>query len=667
MAGAIDNIMEQPTLTPSAAASAAPLFLPTMPTSWFASLDKKPNLSDRFLNNNDSHPRLSGDGGGEPSAALVHEKSSNSEPMTATSLSIHGSNVATNMTTDNSLVEVRQPIPLKPTAAALQPIGLSTSSSTMDESKRDQLPLPSLHSSLYKSDESNSDVLQHYARMPMMNAPQLRMRPVSIAKETQNTIITMPSPIARRGEAERAFLQRQMKAEALIRREQARHNQERKLRNACTIMPIDPPPCSEGERQQEEGLPISHMAQHPTTADGNQPINRKHSRQQFLREFASSPPLILKKSFKRSVSAVLADSGIAENGNLLFFPDGLPLLNEQEEVVAALNDVAGGDGDSATESPGGSGTAGGGGDDGSVDVDASEKGTPRESTTSTNEPSPSLIAADLIWQIGASSCDDDDLANELPMPHQLSKKVTLRPKMNNAPCLTNSTGPNSAREFKPIGAGGITSDGTCCLSLSHGKKSIGCSSDDSNEDKLPYDFARRDNSSRDILSASESFQHLSFENDDTRAWGALNRSDSMGRAGSSAADGNKVPPPFTFSSPEPGRNRQIFSSVAVDPSSSQHHPNELDFLLKEPMSDLNYCTPDNSESKRFNRKIPTERLPRLPELGMPDVLHDSNEETRLRSNTAMSVEEGVEDDQFEIVLNEHMAEINFYTPEVTQP
>ena len=52
---------------------------------------------------------------------------------------------------------------------------------------------------------------------------------------------------------------------------------------------------------------------------------------------------------------------------------------------------------------------------------------------------------------------------------------------------------------------------------------------------------------------------------------------------------------------------------------------------------------------------------------MPDVLHDSNEETRLRSNTAMSVEEGVEDDQFEIVLNEHMAEINFYTPEVTQP
>jgi hypothetical protein len=204
--------------------------------------------------------------------------------------------------------------------------------------------------------------------------------------------------------------------------------------------------------------------------------------------------------------------------------------------------------------------------------------------------------------------------------------------------------------------------------LSHGKQSIGCSRDDSNE--LPYDFASRDNFSRDILSASESFQQLSFENEDNRAWGALNRSDSMGRARSSsisAADGNKVPPPFTFSSPEPGRNRHIFSSVPVDPSSSQQHPNGLDFLLKEPMSDSNYCTPDNSESKRFNRKIPTERLPRLPELGMPDVLHDSNEETRLRSNTAMSVEEGVEDDQFEIVLNEHMSEINFYTPEVTKP
>ncbi|KAL3760148.1 hypothetical protein ACHAWU_002219 [Discostella pseudostelligera] len=666
--------MEQPTLTPSAAAaSAAPLFLPTMPTSWFASLDKKPNLSDRFMNSSDSHHhRLSGDGGEPSVTASVHDKSSYSKPMTATSSSMHGSNVATNMTTNYSLVEVRQPIPLKPATAALQPIiGLSTSSSTManDESMRDQqLPLPSLHASLYKSDESSSDVLQHYARMPMMNAPQLRMRPVSIAKETQNAIITMPSPIARRGEAERAFLQRQMKAEALIRREQARHNQERKLRNACTILP---PPCLEGEQQQEEDelagnerLAISQLELHPATADGKQPINRKHSRQQFLREFASSPPLILKKSFKRSVSAVLADSGIAENENLLFFPDGLPLLNEQEEVVAALNDVAG-DADSATESPGGSGTGTGGGDDGSVDVDASEKGTPRESATSTNEPSPSLIAADLIWQIGASSCDDDDLANELPMPHQLSKKVTLRPKMNNAPCLTNSSGPISAREFKPIGAG-ISSDGTSCLS--QGKKSIGCSSDDSNEDKLPYDFASRDNSIRDILSASESFQNLSFENDD-KAWGALNRSDSMGRAGSSVADGNKVPPPlFTFSSPEPGRNRQIFSSVAVDPSSSQYHPNGLDFLLKEPMSDSNYCTPDNSESKRFNRKIPTERLPKLPELGMPDVLHNSIEETRLRCNTAMSVEEGVEeDDQFEIGLNEHMSEINFYTPEVTKP
>ena len=593
------SIMDQPTLTPSAASS----FLPTMPTSWFSSLETQSNNpTDR-----DGQHRLSSESSGENDDA-THANSD----------------------TADIYLEKRQPVTLKP----LMPSGILPLTSTIEEYKQEQLPLPHR--------EEERGIQQHYARMPM-NAPQLRMRPVAaVAKDTD---FALPSPIARRGEAERAFLQRQMKAEAIIRREQARHNRERKIRenhDAKITISIDYP-CKE-EEQEDDELPgnerqaVSDMAQQ--SADGKPshlphflPNNRKHSRQQFLREFASSPPLILKKSFKRSVSAVLADLGLAEDENLLFFPDGLPLLNEQEEVVISpVNDFA--DGDSALEvcSPGG------GGDDGSVD--ASDKGiTEISPTISNNEPSPSLIAADVIWQIGASSCDDD-FAGELPLPHQFSKKVTLRPKMN-APCLTSSI-PNPMHEFDPISA----------VSLNQANKSIGCND-------VANGFSRRGRFSREILSASESFQHLAIENADDRAWGMLNRSDSMGRSSScgSSSDGNKVPP-FTFSSPEPGgRNRRLFG--AKDPSSHQLADN----FQQETSSESDYCTPDNSESKRHPRKILSERLPKLPELGMPTV-QDSNDEMLFRSEPSMTVEE--EDEEFEIVLNEDIPEINFYTPEISK-
>jgi hypothetical protein len=433
------------------------------------------------------------------------------------------------------------------------------------------------------------------------------------------------------------------------------------------------------------------MTLHNTADDGKQnhhhhrpttnflPNNRKHGRQQFLREFgASSPPLILKKSFKRSVSAVLADSGIAENENLLFFPDGLPLLNGKEEVGggsgggATVHNDATADGDCAVEacSPGG---GGGGGNEGSVNASPEMGMVPDEllSTANNNEPSPSLLAADVIWQIGASSCEEenDDLADELPMPHQLSKKVTLRPKMN-APCLTSSSsGPprRATHEFQPIGA--VPPEKSCLIKAMESSTSTAGCSDLSNNDKRPFEFARRGGRfSCDVLSASESFQHLSVENDDNRVWGTLNRSDSMGRSSNCDVSNNKVPPPYTFSSPEPGgRNRSLFSANSDSSSSSsqQQQQHVENFLLKEPISESNYSTPDNSESKRFPRRLPSERLPKLPELGMPNINDINDEMLSGCDTTTMTVEE--EEGEFEIVLNEHMSEINFYTPEITKP
>ena len=123
---------------------------------------------------------------------------------------------------------------------------------------------------------------------------------------------------------------------------------------------------------------------------------------------ASSPPTILKKSFKRSVSAVFADSGIAENGNLLFFPSGVPLLDEEGEI-----DI---DGDSPDSAHGRHGLAG---RDGSS-ADNVKAGSAFEESSSTVDYSPSLVAADIILQ----------LEGELVMTNPMTKKVTLRPKMN---------------------------------------------------------------------------------------------------------------------------------------------------------------------------------------------------------------------------------------------
>ena len=43
-------------------------------------------------------------------------------------------------------------------------------------------------------------------------------------------------------------------------------------------------------------------------------------------------------------------------------------------------------------------------------------------------------------------------------------------------------------------------------------------------------------------------------------------------------------------------------------------------LLKEPLSDSDFCTPDNSfRERRPSRRHPGERMPKLPEFRMPEL------------------------------------------------
>ncbi len=247
---------------------------------------------------------------------------------------------------------------------------------------------------------------------PTQAPPRLHIRPITLIKKPN-----MPSPLARRGAAERAYLQGQLRAESHRRRKQEQHNAERKRRehNNDIMMPIDDP---NDESDSADGR-IRAMVDHRNKL----PISEMNNPRDPL-SLATSPPTILHKSLKRSVSAVLAESGIAENGNLLFFPSGVPLLDEEGEIDP--HDVEIQDGDRYIND-----LVGG-------DARFTDNGEIRSvlDDSSTDDDSQSLASADVILQFGA--CDD-----EVVITNPLLKKVTLRPKMN-APNNNNTTpGPRS--------------------------------------------------------------------------------------------------------------------------------------------------------------------------------------------------------------------------------
>lgn len=193
----------------------------------------------------------------------------------------------------------------------------------------------------------------------------MRIRPVTLLKKS-----SLPSPLLRRGAAERAYLQGQLRAETLRRRKQEEHNAERKLReNNASTSYLD------GQIETMiENFKVGFADHHPPQRKGLHPYN-------------TSPPTILTKSFKRSVSAVLDDSDIpAENEHLPFFPSGVPLLGHNKHAVGA-----------------------------DICLASEETSTPDED----------------FWR-------NDD--NEIAMSsNPLSKKfITLRPKTN-APCDVTST------------------------------------------------------------------------------------------------------------------------------------------------------------------------------------------------------------------------------------
>jgi len=458
-------------------------------------------------------------------------------------------------------------------------------------------------------------------------APQLCIRPI-LKKE-----LKMSSPLVRRGAAEREYLQGQLKAEALRRRKQEQHNEQRKLKWNSNIPLMS---CFKDDKPDEDILSMVEKFKFGfkgcAPMDGEKSLHKRSHKD--LKEFAASPPAILKKTFKRSVSAVLADSGIDEDGNLLFFPDGVPLLRDEDE--AFLNEVADGTHSDRQDNS-----------DETMFGDRSEEesvsGSTSQETSSSDELSPSLIPADVIWQLGA--CGFDDLASEFAMPSAKgNKKVTLRPKMN-APKNNIRTLPHPNRQLKPISGFKGSNNGQA-------KSLIQA---DQNKDRFKFKTPDKFYPSRnDILAASESFQRLSFGCEDEQ----IDNGDHALSSERPCQHGGIVEKKesFAFSSPETGFN--IKGKVLIDVEGTS-------LLPPAPPSDFsesNYCTPDHSEHNRRRKKLG--KILKVPQLAcMRGMIDLNSQRIRLQGGQPLAVEPSAEEVAIGFSLKEPLSDSNFRTPD----
>lgn len=222
--------------------------------------------------------------------------------------------------------------------------------------------------------------------------PKLRIRKISSEMDLKH----MPSPLARRGGTEIEYLQKQQQAEALIRRKQQLHNEERKMRH---------------KNQQFENFSYA-------------PNRRRLSRHNnTMMDLAASPPAFITNTFKRTVSETLKDSGIPEDANLLFTPKGRPLLSD-EDVMKDNNDedsILGKEQESSSPE---------------IEVFTMDEEIRLASVYESKDEggvNTSPLNADNISasspEVGDQLCDSSIDNTKSNSPTNITKKITLRPKM----------------------------------------------------------------------------------------------------------------------------------------------------------------------------------------------------------------------------------------------
>ena len=455
--------------------------------------------------------------------------------------------------------------------------------------------------------EEDTDILSNLStRMPsipapLVSAPQLRIRPIHhIRKDSEKK---MPSPLARRGAAERDYLQGQIKAELRERRKQRQHNEDRKMRGSISPKNIEGLKDEDISSSDTNAQSIANKFKLGTFGRDGQKGKVSYLPKKTNKDLrggfgAASPPSLLKKTFKRSVSAVLEDSGIAEDGNLLFYPSGEQIQYEEQKTTTTtttttttLHETV-----EEVESPGSD-------DGGNNLVSESPMMQPSPASSSDEELSPSLIGADMIWQLGEFNV----ILDEASATNQVSKKITLQPKMkyktpedNVANCTTEPT-----QEFKSIEDDETPKIVTIQTQNDSAKNTELTASEEDKQTPLKYESPAKVN----IMQASDSFRMLSLNDEELLT---RQRLGSVDRPRLSSS-------PFEFSSPD-------------------------------------FKTPDNSENTR-TRKSSFGIMPKLPELGMPNMVIDMNDYKKEGD------EEKTGSTTFETIVKEPLTEAAYKTPD----
>ncbi|KAL7519365.1 hypothetical protein ACHAWX_004129 [Stephanocyclus meneghinianus] len=169
--------------------------------------------------------------------------------------------------------------------------------------------------------------------------PQWRVQPLKSGAET-------PSHLARRGIEERTYLENQLRAEESRRRMHQWENEERKAWEKNVG--------EEGDDNDGHDVEISALMEKFTGFHLGNEMVQLDCLKRFIPDKSKymsrsrdsaipSPPIILQKSFKRSVSAVIADSRGLDDQDacVLYFPDGLPLVDECNEGLMSSRDSHG--------------------------------------------------------------------------------------------------------------------------------------------------------------------------------------------------------------------------------------------------------------------------------------------------------------------------------------
>ena len=439
-----------------------------------------------------------------------------------------------------------------------------------------------------------------------VHRPPLRNQPLRSGAET-------PSHLARRGVEERTYLESQLRAEEQMRRKHRMENQERKAREGIVIEDDENDTHNDEisalmEKFSEFQLNNEEILHESCFRHWAPARNMKFSRDGST---APSPPIILQKAFKRSVSAVIADSRGQEDEDacVLFFPDGLPLVDECNEGMPSVTSQA------SLENCN------------SFDLDSKCALSPH--TYDVTEGSTPFGTVSCQSTPNSVQCQPVLLGGEVENGGSFNKKVMLRPKMKVRP-KTPAKLKNTVQNCRGEEDEAVPDQIDCYYKLfEHEYKATGFAAIpdlELSQESLEEQGYRQDEEGSMKAVPNRSFQRLDSEATIVRKNGAasddLYSSETFESIQSCMLDNDQG---WNYSSPEPIRRPQFTTLNEIPPpprcmtETTPIEPFQLE--LKEPLSESNYCTPDHSNfpMRKQLHVRPSGVLDPLPELFLPNL------------------------------------------------